>query len=315
MNLANRHKADHLPAATTILWRGLLLTAVGLALLASTARGDTQVTTYVIKTQEERQQTRWSMTEWLRIKERMKMMDVWLAMFSDPKKDKFQPELMLHAGATRSQYNYKVSSGQSASGPLSGGAIKAQLWLTNLISSTVGIRMLNIDLGAEAYHRQSATFTAASSTPGPSSPAATSSARRFDLEDYSAALRIFGRNIQDSSLVLKYGRYSLRNSITDDIAGAGTSGVSGTMLGAELQLYVLHALGVEGNVVQYGKASSGGGFNKVSGSYYDYQAFIEISLLRLVGGPYVEQWDLTTGLGDTVKTMEKGFIAGLKLQL
>ena len=94
MNLPNRHKADHLRGLTSILWRRLPLLVL-LAVLAPIARGDTQVTTYVIKTQEERQQTRWSMTEWLRIKERMKMMDVWLAMFSDPKKDKFQPELML----------------------------------------------------------------------------------------------------------------------------------------------------------------------------------------------------------------------------
>ena len=65
------------------LARGLLTV---LALVPTAGLADTQVTTYVIKTQDERDQTRWTLTEWLRIKERMKMMDVWLAMFSDPRR-------------------------------------------------------------------------------------------------------------------------------------------------------------------------------------------------------------------------------------
>ena len=284
-------------------------------MLGPYARADTQVTTYVIKTQEDRQQTRWSITEWLRIKERMKMMDVWLAMFSDPKKDRFQPELMLNASATRSTLSYAASNGQTAVGSLSGGAFKGQLWLTNLISSIIGIRTLNVDLGVSAYHRRSSNFAPESSVAAGASSATPPGARNLELEAYSGAMRIFGRNIQDSSLVLKYGRYSLRNSITDGISGAGSDTVTGPVMGAELQLYVLHSLGAEANYVQYGKATETGGFSKVNGSYYDYQGFIEISLLRLVGGPYVEQWDLNTVLGDTIKTKEKGFIAGLKLQL
>ena len=303
---------NHSRPNITARWRGLLICA---ALLGPHAKADTQITTYVIKTQEERQQTRWSMTEWLRIKERMKMMDVWLALFSDPKKDKFQPELMLSASATRSTFNYAASNGQTAVGPLSGGAFNGQLWLTNLISNTIGIRTLNVDLGASAYHRRSSSFVPESSVGSGASASTPAGARKFELEGYSGAMRIFGRNIQDSSLVLNYGRYSLRNGITDDISGAGGDTVTGPMMAAEMQLYVLHSIGAEGNYVQYGQATETGGFSKVNGSYYDYQGFVEISLFRLVGGPYFEQWDLTTVLGDTIKTKEKGFIAGLKLQL
>jgi len=52
-----------------------------------------RVVTYIEDVQEERKSTRWTLTEWLRIKERMKMMDVWLWMFPYPKKGKFPPEL------------------------------------------------------------------------------------------------------------------------------------------------------------------------------------------------------------------------------
>ena len=61
---------------------------IGLLSYSDTASGDhTVVTTYVTKVQEKRRSTRWTLTEWLRIKERMRMMDVWLAMFSSPKKE------------------------------------------------------------------------------------------------------------------------------------------------------------------------------------------------------------------------------------
>src|SRR5258707_569097 len=75
-------------------WRVAMLATLPV-LFVNTAMADTVVTTYVTKTQDERQSTRFNLTEWLRIKERMKMMDVWLSMFSDPKKDKFAPELNL----------------------------------------------------------------------------------------------------------------------------------------------------------------------------------------------------------------------------
>ena len=103
------------------------------------AQAETVVTTYVVKTQEERKSTRWTLTEWLRIKERMKMMDVWLAMFSDPQKDReFRPELNLVYQQNRGTMTLGDGEGESSSGPMEGYSIKAQFWLTNLISSTTG---------------------------------------------------------------------------------------------------------------------------------------------------------------------------------
>lgn len=289
--------------------------------------GETQVTTYVIKTQEERQSTRWTLTEWLKIKERMKMMDLWLAMFSDPQKDKFQPELMLSYGMMQGQYNYTAANGQAENGSLNGAAGKAQLWLTNLISSTVGIRTLNIDLGVEGYKRTSNSFaskglTAATlaATDGANSANAESAAtdmassRGLENEYYTGNLRIFGRNIQDSSLVLKYGRYSTKNTILDSVAESTTQTQKGVVAGTELQLYLFRFLGAEGNYLKYGDSSGAKGSETLSGSYYDYMGFVEISLVRLMAGVYQEDWRMVRDV-ETIKSSERGTFAGVKLQL
>jgi hypothetical protein len=299
----------------------LLLTAL---FPTQAARADTQVTTYVIKTQDEREQTRWTLTEWLRIKERMKMMDVWLAMFSDPKKDVFQPELMLGYDITRSHFHY---SGASATedGTLSGSAGKAQIWLTNLISSTVGIRTLNVDLGIEGERRTTDPFASTSSTLAPQAavagtaavtgPTQTSSAvtaRKLESTYYTGDLRIFGKNIQDSSIVLKYGEYTSTDSILDEAAGDTTS-QSGNVAGAELQLYILRFLGAEGNYLKFGNSAGVKGSASQSGEYYDYMGFVEVSLLRLTAGVYGEDWTVVRN-GQSFKTQEKGSLAGVKLQ-
>src|SRR5262245_64424210 len=96
------------------------LVAVAAASSSTTVLADSTVTTYVVKVQEERETTRWTLTEWLKIKERMRMMDLWLAMFSDPKKDKFQPELMLSYGLTRGDYSFASEDATLEEGGLSG---------------------------------------------------------------------------------------------------------------------------------------------------------------------------------------------------
>ena len=69
------------------------LTIIMLLVSSSKAIADQVVVVKVIENrQEKRKSTRWTLTEWLKIKERMKMMDVWLAMFS-PKKPEFTPRV------------------------------------------------------------------------------------------------------------------------------------------------------------------------------------------------------------------------------
>ena len=304
------------------VWASLLLALTALVLTCSprvyAAETVTQVTTYVTKTQEERQNTRFTLTEWLHIKERMKLMDVWLAMFSDPQKDKFHPELMLSGFATSGKVSYSAAGGEAESGEVLGRTYLGQLWLTNIVSSTFGVRSLNIDFGIEGFLRQSTKFSSSGFTGADGTAAPTpAGSRQVELSSYSANLRVFGRNIQDSSLVLKAGQYTSKNTLIDPVNLAATNSAStGRMVGVDLQLYLLRALGAEGSYVSFGSSGTNEGPQAsgiTRGAYYNYEGFIEVSILRLMAGTYVETWDLTRQ-GQVVKSSERGYLAGVKLQ-
>jgi hypothetical protein len=279
---------------------------------AGAAQGETVVTTYVVKTQEERRDTRWTLTEWLRIKERMKMMDVWLAMFSDPNKDRFRPELNLSYGVTRGDLKVEDGAGATDSGATSGTQGRAQLWLTNLVSGTVGIRTLNIDLGGEAFQRASLGLPPVAALPGATTPV-DGEDRDLKHTYYTGNLRIFGKNIQDSSLILKYGQYQSENRVPSWNDPTEDGSLKGMVAGAELQLYLFKWLGFEGNYLQYGDGERIAGSDDLSGTYYDYTGFVEISLLRLMAGRYREDWSFANG-GNKTDLVEEGLIGGMKLQ-
>ena len=252
--------------------------------LSPMARADeTVVTHYIVTTQKERHDTRWTLTEWLRIKERMKLMDVWLAMFSDPQKDQFRPEIILGYQG----YKGVLDIDGKAEFDVEGHAAKGQLWLTNLVSSTVGVRTLNIDLGLEgggffSERANGLTFVGKNVTYG------------------AANFRIFGKSIQDSMMVLKAGRYA--------VEGPGQT-KEGTMAGAEMSLYLLKWLGLEGSVQGYFSETflkPGEDFN---GYYGDYSAFIEIALIRFTLGKY--SYHYTTE--DDVNIKQDGMTGGVKL--
>jgi|GEM_PF-1304924 len=63
---------------STILMTGLALTC---ASIAAPARAD-EVYTFVVKKQEEKKKSRWSLAEWLDTRDRMRLMDLWLALHS-----------------------------------------------------------------------------------------------------------------------------------------------------------------------------------------------------------------------------------------
>lgn len=236
----------------------------------------TTVTTFIKTTQEERQSTRWTLTEWLRIKERMKMMDVWLAMVSEPKKDQFHPELELMHSVTQGNFNGNdVGSTATSSGRRS----RAQLWLTNLISSTLGVRTLNIDFGGE-YFRVDDKLSLQGGLPG----------YDLSLAAYGAAFRIFGKNIQDSSIVFKFGEYQHqgKSAAAAELSSGSDFKLLGKYAGAELQLYVLSWLGLQAN--GYGFQSKQHADRTHSGGYVDYGAFVEVSIIRITGGAMEQRW-------------------------
>ena len=101
---------------------------------------------YVIRIQEERRSTRWTLTEWLRIKERMKMMDVWLAMFSskeDQARVAFNQRFLFNT--RKLLFIMKILFLDSELFT----QYQLKLWLTNIFTASTGLRLLNIDLGVE----------------------------------------------------------------------------------------------------------------------------------------------------------------------
>ena len=289
-----------------------LISLILLVAFSTAAQGQWRTyRTYVYETQEYRQSTRWTLTEWLRIKERIKLMDVWLAMFSDPKSDsKFRPELNLNYGIHKGRFAVGGDT-QKESSEISGKYLKGQLWLTNIISGTIGIRMLNIDIGGEGYLRLS--DNAVDLATGSADDFTADSINQISTKHVSANIRLFGKSIQDSSLVAKYGNYEALNTLHMGDNLYEPSIQTGTFYGGELQLYLTKVFGIEGNYHEYQKQNNPEASQNLGGTYYDYNAFIEISLIRLVFGKYTESWNVSDAFGNYDVTGE-GYTGGLKLQ-
>jgi hypothetical protein len=285
----------------------LIAATIILSVASSQAVADTIIVNYVEKTQEERKSTRWTLTEWLRIKERMKAMDVWLAMFSNPSQDRFRPELGLEMNQGQSDVQ---DGGDVRAQQWSGG--KASMYLTNMFSGTVGWRMLNVDVGLEGATRMERVGTTAATL--------TSFAKEGNAEysnRYGLNLRVLGKSIQDSMIVAKYGAF--RERVTETYLGDEENPAiePGRYFGAELQLYLVGSLGINGEWLQY----EGTGIASKSGSYggtrMEYGAFIDVSILRVFASKYEDerkrkidgQEELNAASNDT------GWMGGIRLQI
>lgn len=281
------------------------------------AYGD-DVITYIIKQQEERKSTRFTLTEWLKIKERMKLMDVWLAMFSKPEHDVFSPELRLTYGQSRLESTFSgftVTGGAGALKPSVNTTFgRAQLWLTNLFSGTVGIRMLNIDLGFEGEWRKS-KFDMPNATVQFSSNASQSisaGSRSSYLGTKSLNLRIFGDSIQDSSFVLRIGQYNATTDSSQLLPNGKTCAFRGTAYGGDLQLYINHWLGLDASYTLLENVKDEG--ISFKGHMFQYGIFVEISLLSFGGGVFEKQMQLLSG-ADGFKEQHRGYYMSTSLYL
>jgi hypothetical protein len=270
-----------------------------------------RVVTYIEDVQEERKSTRWTLTEWLRIKERMKMMDVWLAMFSDPKKDKFAPELNLQYGQSHGLSLFKYGDAADFKGSTWATSEtehkkeqgRLQFWFTNLVSQATGLRTLDIDLGIEAgftnrFMMEQETLAPAALT------AITTATDKIQLSGVN--LRIFGSNVQDSFLVGKIGKFN-RSSGFIDTPFASTSG---TYYGGEMALYFLRFLGAEGQYLSFKPEVRENTTAKASN--VDYGAFLEIYNVRFIYGMYDHVWS-QEDQGTRLDSRERGSTLTLRL--
>jgi hypothetical protein len=254
-----------------------------------------KVTTYIVDVQEERRSTRWTLTEWLRIKERMKLMDLWLAMFSSPKKAEFAPELMfeyasltgdLELGEADNDGSQLLAQGLPAT------QLRGQFWLTNLVSSTTGVKTLNIDLGFEAAQIQWQSELQGNDfvdqAPLGQPPWDAVSFGPSGLSWAAVTMRLFGSHVQDTSLIFKMGQYE--GDRWPRLDSGQDHRLTGVVAGGESYLYLLSWLGADFDYLRFGNASGAAGSEEQSGSYMSYGGFIEIFGLRLGYREQVEQW-------------------------
>jgi hypothetical protein len=237
----------------------------------------------------------------------MKLMDVWLAMFSDPQKKegRFQPELNAAYFIRSSSIAHTTEAGLNVQAePLSreerGYIGYSQLWLTNIVSASTGLKTLNIDLGFEGGQSHSGTYSSVGSETS-----------RFNRTTwYTGNLRLLGRHVQDTSLVLKYGLFQGKHSAL--IVDKTRERNEGHVAGADLQIYLLHSLGVEGTGHMFTARETE--FEDYAGTYWHANAFVEIAMIRLMWGVYNETWYGTQD-ASRLETVEHGYHAGLKLQI
>ena len=278
--------------------------ALGLTLLLPLSVSEAQtkrIVTYIEDVQEERKSTRWTLTEWLRIKERMKLMDVWLAMFSKPQ-EKFSPEISIgYAKAVgETEFSLGTLAGNDALqtlGTNTAEEVRLQFWFTNLISGTTGLRTLDVDLGLEGKFRN--RFM--EGTDVVSSPVGEAwNPKTEKLQQAGINLRVFGVSSQDSSLVLKGGKFD------KELGFMVAENISGSYWGAEMSLYLLSFLGAEGQYYQYLD-----GKDKL-GSTVDVMGFLELYNVRIGYGQSRHEWDHET---ETMRLKSKDFQRYLTVRL
>jgi hypothetical protein len=135
-------------------------------------------------------------------------------------------------------------------------------------------------------------------------------------------LRLFGRNIQDSSIVVGYGNYdgtqlgqemdprSFRDTADRLNSAIEDKGSEGS---AELQIYLTHWLGMQGSYKKMeGKVQ--GTDTRTNHTNYDYGTFLEVSLLRLGASIYTEERVYRDAAGVSSEVEEGGVKASVKLQ-
>ncbi len=267
------------------IWIILLFSFVSLFIISRPVYSDTVVTTYVVETQKKRRSTRFTLTEWLRIKERMKLMDVWLAMFGpQAEEDKFKPELQVKTERRVGSFLF-----DSQERGIESTVVRSNLWLNNLVSSTTGVRLLNIDFGIEVGQED---FKLGSALESQSQSMLVGESDSFGFRSQSfLGLRVFGKSIQDSSLVLKYGMFqdSRQLHLLGDNSFQTTFMQAGGVMGADLDLYFNHWLGVEGHYLSYQAEDK----DLLLTTQQSLGLFIEVSLIRFSIGRYQESSRLT----------------------
>jgi len=92
------------PRARAFGFFSLLISALALCTLAARTLQADDIVTIVVKKEEEKRKSRWSLSEWLDTRDKMRVMDMWLALHSpSPYEFFFGSEYHFNDGTTRTE--------------------------------------------------------------------------------------------------------------------------------------------------------------------------------------------------------------------
>lgn len=277
--------------------------AIFCIVIADKSKAETKIVISIEEKQKERKSTQFNLTEWLLIKERIKAMDVWLAMNTKPDA-KFTPELALYYR----EGMRTISSDLFDSTDEKWRHYGAELWLTNIVSALTGWNTWNIDIGFSGHYGESIdSFLLEDNT-----DTALDDNLSFDPSRlrYGLDLRLLGNHSQDSSLIVSYGSMQDKKSVAAlDSGEISKINANGDFFSTQLKMYLASFLGVQ---VQYTKGWLDGPENtSYDAESYNYGAFVDLFIFQLEFYQYFNQDKYKTG----EKIKSDGFFAGLKVLL
>jgi len=227
----------------------------------------------------------------------MKKMDEWLKLNTNPDNADFRFEMGL--SYTQFTLDEKIS--------LSNNDIEfkkedidkthyevgTKIYLNDLVSASLGIPTLNIDIGLAGFYRE----------------------MRVKEYAYGGLLRFFGNDLQHTTL--DFGFYLNHEDIlipapinpigTEDLKGE----IKNWLFQGNLQIYLLDFIGLEGTYNYYAKANSVTTPKiELEGKGYTYSAFLELWLLRISGGFFHEEKTYTVSSREIVQEKDGVFFKG-----
>jgi len=214
------------------------------------------------KKAEEKENSRWTLADWLAQKERNRMMDLWLGMYSPS-----PYELIL--GGFYNGYTLNIDNPPSVQ--TNQFAIGGTLAFYALILGGEGFYINNTD---EAY-----------------------------IDDGGMiALRVMGRAVQNTHLILQYGERTKKSS---------TFNLQQQFGAADLDIYVERHSGLHGNYRVY-IPTNDPVLGAVTGNRWEGGLFFNINFIQLIGGWYSEL-QTNTLAATTVNQTRSGGFGALKL--
>lgn len=279
---------------------------------------------YIITVQKDRSKNRWTLTDWLQTKAKIRSQNNRVKrdfeVLSDPSTDKFQPESNIDYRLTNGGLRYG-NQGEESAKNFAGTQLRLQLWGTNFLTHASGLRMPNVDFGMEHQSwnigsRERRLAPEDNSSSEDALATATPEFGKRKTQHTTSNFRLFGKSIQDTSVVFKVGQYRTSLEFLDADANIGAkSEWNGMTAALETNIYLFDWFGLSANLQHYGDDVSIMGTEQENGRNYDYGGFFEMALVRFAIGRYQEQWNYLSSDNNELNSLHTGFYGAMRISL